>query len=1091
MQNHPNAPRTLAASTTSYARRFAALCLMGLTILLADIASAQQTTSSIRGTVRAPDGTPAVNATVTITDTRTGGSRSTTTGDNGRFTAGGLRVGGPYSVAVQSDTYGNKTVSDIFLDLGDTYTFDVALGADVREEVVVTASALQSAEVALGPATTFNLADLETAPAINRDIKDLIRIDPRVYIDEAFVDAVQCAGANPRFNSLTVDGVRLNDNFGLNSNGYPTERIPFSYDAIQQVAVELAPFDVQYGGFTACNINGVTKSGENQFFGSLFFDYTSDSLQGDELEGDSIDLGDFDEKRYGFTIGGPILRDKLFFFASYEKLEGAEIFDRGPAGSGRGREVAGVSQAQLDEIISIAQNIYGYDPGGLPASLPEEDEKFLVKLDWEINDDHRAAFTYNYNDGFSISQADGDNDELELSNHYYERGAELDSYVAQLFSDWSSNFSTEFRVGYTELANRQISLAGVDFGEVQITTLNDPDGDGVNSRATVYLGADDSRHANKLAYDSLNIKIAGSYFLGEHKITAGFERDEFDVFNLFIQEAEGEYRFSSVDDFRNGTPNRITYENAAPSNMIDDAAAMFGYEINTVYVQDEFTLLDNALTLTAGLRYDWYSSDDVPNANPNVQARYGFSNQQNFDGEGLVQPRFGFNWDLSDDVSLRGGIGIYSGGNPNVWLSNNYSNDGITQVEVQDRSLDDGTGETLFTIPFNGSGRPIFDIPQELFDAVAFGTADSGVNILDPEFEIPEALKVALGGTVYFDLPGRWGTDYRFDADFLYSKSDNSAIVVDAALEQVGVAPDGRPVYRGIDRSDPDCVNPLSSDCSGRSQDFMLTNVKGSDAEQTVFSFALSKNYDDLGLNWSLGYAYTDADEVSPMTSSVAFSNFANIAVSDPNNPGIATSAYEISDRFTLRVNYEHAFFGDYLTRLTVFGSANQGRPFTTTFTNGFSFGDSIGFFDRQLLYVPTGPSDPLVVFGEDFNQQAFFDFVERSGLDRYAGDIVPRNAFKSDWWTKFDVRIEQEIPGFRSEDRASAFLVIENFGNLINDDWGVLKEAGFPYYQSGVDASVNGDGQYVFNEFFEPAGQGRVTDASLWEVRLGVKYRF
>lgn len=1072
--------------------RVAPLLVMLVLALVSAGAVAQETTSAMRGTVLAPDGSPASGVSVAITDNRTGSSRTAVTGDNGRFTAGGLRVGGPYSVAVDSGSYGNRTISDIYLDLGDTYTFNVTLGADVREEVVVTASALESTEVALGPASTFNLADLENAPAINRDIKDLIRIDPRVYIDEGFVDAVQCAGANPRFNSLTVDGVRLNDNFGLNSNGYPTERIPFSYDAIQQVAVELAPFDVQYGGFTACNINGVTKSGENEFFGSVFFDYTSDSLQGDELEGDSINLGDFDEKRYGVTIGGPILRDRLFFFAAYEKLEGSEIFDRGPAGSGRGREVAGVSQAQLDEIIRISQDIYGYDPGGLPASLPEEDEKFLVKLDWEISDDHRAALTYNYNDGFSISQADSDNDELELSNHYYERGAELNSYVAQLFSDWSDRFSTEVRVGYSELDNRQISLAGTEFGEVQISTQNDPDGDGINSRATVYLGADDSRHANKLAYDSLNIKLAGSYFLGDHKITAGFERDEFDVFNLFIQEAEGEYRFSSVEDFRNGTPNRITYENAAPSNIIDDAAASFGYEINTFYIQDEFTLLDNALTITAGVRYDWYSSDDLPRFNENFQNRYGFSNQQNFDGEGLVQPRFGFNWDATDNVSVRGGIGLYSGGNPNVWLSNNYSNDGITQVEVQDRSLDDDDNpDTLFTIPFTGGGRPIFDVPQALFDAVAFGTADSGVNALDDDFDIPEALKIALGTTIYFDAPGFLGEGYRFDADLLHSRSDNSAIVIDAALEQVGSAPDGRPIYRGIDRSDPDCVDPLSPDCSSRSQDFLLTNVQGDDAESTVLSLSLSKTIDDLGLSWSLGYAYTDAEEVSPMTSSVAFSNFSNIAVSDPNNPGLATSAYEVSNRFTLRVNYERAFFGDYVTRMTVFGSANEGRASANTFGSGFPFGDSVGFIDRHLVYVPDGPSDPRVVYADGFNQQAFFNYLRDSGLQRFAGNIAPRGAFDGSWWTKFDVRFEQEIPGFRAEDRASAFLVIENFGNLLNDDWGVLEEAGFPYYQSIVDASINDQGQFVYEEFFEPAGQGRVTDASLWEVRLGVKYRF
>lgn len=195
------------------------------------------------------------------------------------------------------------------------------------EEVITTAVAVQRADVAIGPASSFGIDDLENAPAINRDIKDLIRIDPRIYIDEADVDGIQCNGASPRFNSLTVDGVKLNDNFGLNRNGYPTQRMPFPYDALSNVSVELAPFDVQYGGFTACNINAVTKSGENEFHGSLFYDYTSDGFIGDNLEGDLIPPGDFNEKRYGFSVSGPIVQDKLFFFVSYQNDETSVSFD--------------------------------------------------------------------------------------------------------------------------------------------------------------------------------------------------------------------------------------------------------------------------------------------------------------------------------------------------------------------------------------------------------------------------------------------------------------------------------------------------------------------------------------------------------------------------------------------------------------------------------------------------------------------------------------------------------------------------------------------------------------------------------------------
>lgn len=1065
---------------------------------------AQETTSSLRGAVVGADGAPTANAAVRVTDTRTGNSRTATTSATGQFSLSGLRVGGPYTVQVEADGFAPQTITDVRLDLGDTYTFTVALTPEQMEEIVVTASALQSVQVALGPSATFSLQDLQDAPSINRNINDVIAIDPRIYVDEAFEDSVQCAGANSRFNALTVDGVRLSDNFGLNSNGFPTERMPFPFDAIEQVAVELAPFDVMYGGFTACNLNAVTKSGTNEFHGSVFYDYFDDSLTGDELEGDQIDPGTFDQKRYGASIGGPIIQDKLFFFVAYEKLEGINIFSRGPADSSSGTPVLGVTQAQLDRIAQIAQNVYGYDPGGTPPSLPVEDEKYLIKLDWNINDDHRAAYTYTYNDGFNNSESDDDSDEFEFLNHLYERGAELNSHVGQLFSSWGDNFTTELRVSYQELDNRQIPLGGTEFGEVQIDTFNDPDGPGPISpqQATVYLGADDSRHANKLFYETSNYKLAGTYTLGDHAITGGYEREDLDIFNMFIQEAEGEYRFDSlcsttnpdgcIDAFESGDPSRITYENASPSNVKEDAAASFSYQINTLYLQDEFPLADN-ITLVAGLRYDWYTGDDLPRHNPNFEARNGFSNAQNFDGEGIIQPRLGFNWDVSDRLSIRGGAGLYSGGNPNVWLSNSYSNDGITQVEAQDRSLDDDGigGNTLFTLDWTDGGQPIFDIPQALFDEVGSGTSNGSVNAVDPFFDIPKEWKFALGATWDFDT-GFFGSDYRLMVDYLHTEKEDAAIIVDATLAQIGTAPDGRPLYQSIDRSDPDCVDPTSPDCSDRlfNQDFLLSNTRGDSGDSDVWSMSLSKAY-DWGLDWTFGYAYTEATEVSPMTSSVAFSNYVNVAVSDPNDPGVHRSNYTIPNRFTLRVNYRRAFFGDYQTKFTLYGRVNEGRPFSPTFVDGgFTFGDTLD--DRHLLYIPDGPGDPNVSFAPTFDQQAFFDYIEQSGLSQYAGEIAPRNALTSAWWQKFDVRIEQELPGFNPEHRFAGFVIIENVGNLINDDWGVLKEQSFPRNLQLVGFSLDtANNQYVYEEFFTPAPQSRVADASLWNIVVGVSYDF
>ncbi len=1127
-QRMPRAARTIMRNAGH--ALLAALMLLALPVA----GFAQETTSAIRGTISAPDGSPAAGASVRVTDTRTGRSRVASTSASGRFLVGDLAVGGPYTVAISTPNYAPQNITDIYIALGETFEFDLTLSGETIEEITVTAAMVESVQVAVGPSSTFNFDELQNLPSINRDIRDIVRVDPRVYIDEAFVDAVQCVGANPRFNSLTVDGVKLNDNFGLNSNGYPTQRMPFPYDAIQNIALELSPYDVQYGGFTACNINAVTRSGSNEFSGRVWVDYTDSDLQGDKLEGDQIPVGDYDETRYGLSFGGPIVEDTFFFFAAYEKADGADTFDRCAADQSCGRPVLGVTQAQLERIATIARDVYGYEPGETILSAPNEDEKFLLRLDWKINENHNAALTYNYNDGFNITQSDSDADEFEFSNHFYERGAELNAYSAQLFSDWTDNFSTELRIGYSELDNRQITQNDQGFGEVRIETYADADGDGSFDRANVYLGGDDSRQSNKLKYDTTSFKLAGTYTLGDHVMSGGYEREKVDIFNLFLQHTIGEYRFDEsntdlngndvgcnssrpdgcIDQFEALKPDDIYYGNASPSLNPNDARAEFAYAVNTLYVQDEYTFADLDLTIVAGLRYDWYTSDDLPLENPNFIARTGFTNRKNFDDESLLQPRFGFNWEASDNLNVRGGFGLYSGGNPNVWLGNNYQNDGFSQVQaregdggVRDLNINPARflGSPDVPLGLDGMGRPIFDAPQTMIQFVAGESGNSGVNAIAPGFDIPSNWKFSLGATWGFDAPGFLGNNYVLSGDVIYTQFENSVFIRDDTYVQISTAPDGRPVYYQADKSVPGCAtDPLGTGpaCDRLFDgDFILDNVKGDDGEQLSASITLSKAH-DFGLDWTFGYAYTESDEVSPMTSSVAFSNYFNIAVADPNNPGLARSNYEIPHRFILRMSYEREFFGDLATRISMFGSANEGRPYSFTFSEQEMFVRGPFFFpddDRSLLYMPDGPSDPNVVFDPDFDQDAFFAFAAANDLNRFGGGIVPRNSARSDWWTKFDIRISQELPGFMEDHRATAYLVIENIGNLLDDDWGVLNERSFPRSAPIVQASYldtagtpddYSDDQYVFEEFF-PGNQSRAASPSLWYIRFGFNYNF
>ena len=1008
-------------------------------------AEAQVTTSEIRGSVTSDVGAAVSGATVTITDTRTGLTRSTTTGSTGVYTIRSLPVSSSYTVTVVADGLQGQQIEEVGLFLGDVTNLDFALTTDesrTLETIVVTASATDLIQTAVGPNATFGLETLEKAPAINRNIVDVLRIDPRVYVDESRgdINPVQCGGRNPRFNSLTLDGVRLNDGFGLNSNGYPTERQPFPFDAIEQVAIELAPFDVEYGGFTACNINAVTKSGTNEIGGSVFYDYTSNDLQGDSLEGSDVLSPDFDEIRYGAQIGGPIIKDKLFYSVTYEKLEGSNVFTRGPLGSGAINEV-NITQAELDEILRIARDVYQYDPGEIPGSFDNEDEKLLVKLDWNINEQHRAAFTYNYVDGFNTVQSDGDIDEFEFSNHLYERGSELNQVVGFLYSDWTDNFSTEIRLGHVDIENRQNSIGGTDFGEITIET-DDVD---------VYIGGDDSRQSNELNYTITSMAFKGFYQFKDHSFTFGYEREEYDIFNLFVQHTETEIDFdgrpavvdptdtrdAAIVNFELGLADNVNYNNA-PSFNPQDAAADWGYAVNTLYFQDEFDLTDR-VSVIAGLRYDFWQTDDAPVTNADFLADYGFSNGQTLDGAGLIQPRFAFTYDAADNLNIRGGFGLYSGGDPNVWLSNNYSNNNVLQFgqDGGDFGLEDGQ-TSLFDIDYTQceDGVPVgpgWCVPTALADAVAGGTGSNfEINFLDPDFDIPSEWKFSLGATWVpsLDIDNFLGGEYVVNADLLFSQGKDTAIVLRGDLERVGATDEGYPIFDSV-----------------RESSFILTNSTEGNRSTTA-SFSVAKDYDN-GFDWAFGYAWNDAEDVQPMTSSVAFSNYNNRAFFDPQEQVLSTSDYNIEHRFTFLANYEQDFFGDYATTVSAFATARSGQPYSLVRDDAGS-----SFF-------------------------SFTPFIQGGGQVLLPGG--ERNSEEGSWWGKVDLRFEQEFPGIRPDDRTSAFIVIDNFTNFINDEWGILREPDFP---------PNVEVDPVTGALSQDA-ESRIGDASLWEVRLGVRYEF
>jgi outer membrane receptor for ferrienterochelin and colicin len=979
--------------------------------LVTPVAQAQEITAEVRGVVVNTSGAPLEGATVVVTSRATGISKTVEAGANGSYSVRGLPAGVAYDVEVKATGLQKSMTQNVTLAVGQSAVLNYNLSS--VEEVVVTGSQVVLAETAIGPNAIFDLASLQESPAINRDIKDVIAQDPRMFVDVTFNDAVQCNGANPRFNSLTVDGIRLQDGFGLNSNGYPTQRMPFSYDALSNVAVELAPMSVVYGGFSACNINAVTKQGANDMFGSAFYEYASDQFRGDKLEGDSIAQQAYTESKAGFELGGSLIEDELFFYVNYEKYDGADINSRGALGSGAVNEVL-VTQAELDRIAQIARDVYQYEPGtSVAEAFDFEDEKYLAKIDWYATDTQRLSMTYMYNDSFNFSPSDGAPNEFEFSRHFYKRGAELTSYVLNLYSSWTDNFETEIRYSFSDVDFLQQAVSGNDFAEFRIE-LSDVD---------VYLGQDDSRQANSLNWEIEQFVARGYYSLEDHRITVGYERDTNDMYNLFYQHVDTEVRFDGIDNFEAGIADRIYYGNAFSGNELETAAE-WGYAINTFYIEDEWQV-NSDLSVSYGLRYDYYETSDKPALNSDFLQDYGYPNTANVDGMDLLMPRLGFTYDLSDSMQLSGGIGLFSGGNPNVWYSNVYSNTNTSAVQTSDRGDID-----LFALEYTlcESGVPVcgpgWGVPTYLQETVASGSGSNfEIVLMDPDFDTPSDWKYALSLS--------WETDagYLIVADAQVTRGKDTAIYKHGDLEQVGVTEDGYPDYDSV-----------------RMPSFVLTNSSvGNESESLAVS--VFKEFEN-GLSMRAGYAYTDARDVNPMTSSVAYSNYTNRAFFDPEEEVLSRSNYSMTHRFTSVLNYSTEIIGNYSTRFSLFAQANSGYPYSLTLSTG---GGTIGAYGFT----------PYLGFKENV-------LVEPG----------TRNDKEGDSWTKADLKITQELPAFASDHRAQAWFVIDNVTNLLNDEWGVLYKVSFPY---GVTQDQIDNNQY----------QSRNGGVSLWEMKIGVKYNF
>jgi hypothetical protein len=1052
--------------------------LVAFSLVLAGTAFGQGiTTAGISGTVTDKQGQPAGGVAITVLHEPSGTRATTTTRANGQFNLTGLRVGGPYTVTATPPGLPVQTQNEIYLSAEQNTEVDFTQAPGVVKMEAFTVAGSRDTTFGtgmMGPATTLNARDIAEVATVRRNIQDIAILDSRLFLGSLDQGGqMSAAGQNFRYNSFLIDGVQAGDTFGLNSNGFSSLRSPIPLDAIASFNVELSPFDSRFAGFTGALLNAIIKSGTNEFHGSGRYERTDQELRAKNPVSGARET--FKERTFTGTFGGPIIPNKLFFFLAYDDFR---------------RESAPPQPnfipdaTQLAAVIARAQAL-GYNPGNLNANNIAKQTTTIAKIDWNISEAHRLAFTYRRNYGNDIAFANlTGSTTTSLSNYWFTQPRNTDSYTAQLFSNWTPNLRTEVDLSYTRF-NGSPQNNGTPFPQVQVQGLSGTrlDTGAAITNGAIFLGTESSRQLNQIVTKDSNGKFIADYSLGNHTITFGLEDDITKYKNAFVQFTDGYYTFANLAAWQAGTPpSAYQLATAYPGFSINDAIAQWRYEAYGVFLQDSWRVNSN-LTVLAGLRYDYpYVPQKPPVAAGFATAGFTLDdgtpitrNDTTNSGNGTLAPRVGFNYKLPTDrkTQLRGGVGLFQGKNPAVWISNAYSNAG---------SVASTTASTtqLPTITF----QP--DVNKQTPPSGTLPTPN--INITDPGFKQPSIWKTNLGldhhlpfGGITASIEGYyWWNQENLNTMFLNYKVDPTTPTL----------PDGRIHYAGT------VTNSTSTSVNGRrriatfADVYYLTNSKKGESRGVTLSLARPmKNH----WGWRGSWTHGRATEVSPMTSSVAGSNYSNRASFNPNEDVASISNTNLKDRLVGTLTREFEFVRGFPTTFTLVGQARSGHPYSWVF-RGDANGDGFAFND--LLYVPTGPNDPRVTWASTTERDAFFAFVNSTDLKNYAGGHAPRNSETSPWVSTIDLQISQQIPIYRKV-KGELYLNLINIGNMIDKHWGLLNEVPFSYRRAVAAASAynatTGQWAYTFNSGTLDGIPTVANDqpVSRWQIVAGVRVQF
>ena len=1085
---------------------------MALVLLCTSVLTAQVTSSSMTGRVTDEQG-PVMGATVVATHVPSGTTYGSITNGEGRYNLPGMRVGGPYSVEVSYIGYGKNVTNNIIIRLGAAYVHDVVLNEEnvSLDQVVISAKRSKFTAEKTGATTNISNEQMTALPTINRSISDMARYSP-------YANGMSIAGGDGRSTNFTIDGANFNNNFGLSSS-LPGGGSPISLDAIEEVQVVIAPFDVRQTNFIGGGINAITKSGTNKFKGSAYTYFTNQDTRGNRI-GD-VDFGvrpEASTKTYGATFGGPIIKNKLFFFVNAESIvRPGQVVNWRPSEDGVANLDLSLSRTSIADMERVKQHLitnYGYDPGSYtdyPAD--ETNKKLLVRVDWNINDANKLSVRYNYTKNQGWNPTNGNSTDAGFRNRTMDRISQFsmafsnsiystDNIVKSLSVDLNSRFSdklsNQLLVTYSKIQDARGSNSS-PFPFIDIMNGVTPGGAQI-LEPYMSAGYELFTWNNAVNNNTLTVTDNLTYYLDSHKITGGVSFEHQLANNSYMRNGTGYYRYASIDDFLNQAAPRdfaLTYGYNGEKNPTAEVA------FNQVgfYIQDEWDVNEN-FKLSYGIRSDYLKYEDNIIRN-NAIYNLDFGGTKIDTGkwpESNVQfsPRVGFIWDVKGDQSmkLRGGTGIFSGRLPLVFFTNMPTNSGMVQgsYAATTRYNSDGTVSSVSPALAGLAGPMITDV-DEMIQRLNLpntitpedGVLPRDVNGIDPNFKMPQVWKSSLA--LDYQVPVSFPLSVTVEG--IYTKNLNGVMLKNYNIKQ----PDA--TWQRFSGPDNRYIYPDEADITYTSTDaYVLSNTKkgwGAIGNITINA----EPTEDLRL--MAAYTYTESQEISGMPGSNAASAYNGlVTVNGPHLPELQRSQYVVPSKAIGSISYKIPWWNDTLksaTFINLFYSGYSPNGYSFTYANDMN-GDGIG---ADLIYIPKERGD--INFISTADEDAFFNFMEQDKyLKANKGKYAEANAARSPWVHNFDLRLLREyyINVGETKNTLQFSLDFINVGNILNSEWGVEKNNnisnnGKILRYEGKDANnvpsysfVQSGGNYLektydYNYFF---GQ-------TWRLQLGVKYSF